>query len=149
MDKGRLVARPLVWVILDRIGRSASRPLSPDSDRIADNIGGRQFRIFRISLDGQVESGLLQFGPASSRGAFRDRHGRRARDAVDALATQDERRFGGRRSRVVLTPRRWRQACGRYSAGDGGKKARSPGRARRKPLKPLRREGRMFSVNLW
>jgi hypothetical protein len=64
------VARRLVWVILDRIGRSASRPLSPDSDRIADNIGGRQFRIFRISLDGQVESGLLQFGPASSRGRF-------------------------------------------------------------------------------
>ena len=27
-------------------------------------------------------------------------------------------------------------------AGDGGKKARSPGRARYKPLKPLRREGR-------
>ena len=29
-------------------------------------------------------------------------------------------------------------------AGDGGKKARSPGRVRRTPLKPLRREGRMF-----
>ena len=39
----------------------------------------------------------------------------------------------GRRSRVVLTPRRWRQACGRYPAGDGGKKARSPRRARSKP----------------
>jgi hypothetical protein len=39
----------------------------------------------------------------------------------------------GRRSRVVLTPRRWRQVCGRYSAGDGGKQARSPGRARYKP----------------
>jgi hypothetical protein len=42
----------------------------------------------------------------------------------------------GRRSRVVLTPRRRCQACGRYPAGDGDKKARSPGRARRKPLKP-------------
>ena len=31
----------------------------------------------------------------------------------------------------------------RQSAGDGGKQARSPGRARRKPLKPLRREGRV------
>jgi hypothetical protein len=30
----------------------------------------------------------------------------------------------------------------------GGKKARSPGRARRTPLKPLRREG-MFRPNLW
>jgi hypothetical protein len=34
-------------------------------------------------------------------------------------------------------------------ASDGGKKARSPGRARNKPLKPLRREGRVFPVNLW
>jgi len=32
---------------------------------------------------------------------------------------------------------------------DGGKKARSPGRSRRKPLKPSRREGRMFWLNLW
>jgi hypothetical protein len=44
----------------------------------------------------------------------------------------------GRRSRVVLTPRRWRQARGAIRASEGGKKARSPGRARRKPLKPLR-----------
>src|SRR6202021_3179626 len=44
----------------------------------------------------------------------------------------------GRRSRVVLTPRRWRQVGGRDSAADGGKKARSPGRARNKLLKPLR-----------
>jgi hypothetical protein len=44
----------------------------------------------------------------------------------------------GRRSRVVLTPRRWRQVGGRDSASDGGNKARSPGRARNKLLKPLR-----------
>src|SRR5712664_4224833 len=60
----------------------------------------------------------------------------------------DERCCSVRRSRVVLTPRRWRQVCGsrvgptglrqNISAGDGGKTARSPGRARRKPLKPLR-----------
>src|SRR6202021_718110 len=31
----------------------------------------------------------------------------------------------------------------RSFVSDGGKKARSPGRARRKPLKPLRREGRV------
>jgi hypothetical protein len=54
-----------------------------------------------------------------------------------------------RRSRVVLTPRRWRQVRGRhvgptgrghatYFASDGGKRARSPRRARRNPLKPLR-----------
>jgi hypothetical protein len=49
---------------------------------------------------------------------------------------------------VVLTPRRWRQVRGvasaqpgldkTISAGDGGKRARSPGRARHKLLKPLR-----------
>jgi hypothetical protein len=50
----------------------------------------------------------------------------------------------GRRSRVVLTPRRWRQVGERNFTGDGGNKARSPGRARNKPLKPLRREGRVF-----
>jgi hypothetical protein len=50
----------------------------------------------------------------------------------------------GRRSRVVLTPRRWRQVGDNAShcTGDSGKKARTLGRARRKPLKPLRREGR-------
>jgi hypothetical protein len=37
------------------------------------------------------------------------RHERWVRDAVDATATQDERSYCGRRSRVVLTPRRWRQ----------------------------------------
>jgi len=50
---------------------------------------------------------------------------------------------------VVLTPRRWRQVRGccvgptglrtqRKFANDGGKRARSPGRVRRNPLKPLR-----------
>ena len=46
---------------------------------------------------------------------------------------------------MVLTPRRWRQAGERNFTGDGGKKARSPRRARRKPLKPLRGECRAFS----
>src|ERR1700722_15586438 len=50
---------------------------------------------------------------------------------------------------MVLMRRRWGQGGGGgrwptgplevlYSAGDGGNQARSPGRARRKPLKPLR-----------
>src|ERR1700676_2862498 len=52
----------------------------------------------------------------------------------------------GRRSRVVLTPRRWRQVSREFPRGDGGKKARSPGRARNKPLKPLRRECRIASA---
>src|SRR5262249_32917520 len=37
----------------------------------------------------------------------------------------------------------------RRFADDGGKKARSPGRARRTPLKPSRRECRMIWLNLW
>jgi hypothetical protein len=41
---------------------------------------------------------------------------------------------------LALSPR-----AARAAADDGGKKARSPGRARRKPLKPLRREGRRCS----
>jgi glutathione S-transferase len=44
----------------------------------------------------------------------------------------DERRFGGRQSRVVLAPRRWRQVHGGISASDSGKRARSRGRARNK-----------------
>ena len=40
-----------------------------------------------------------------------------------------------RRSRVVLTPRRWRHVGddASHHADNGGKRARSPGRARRKP----------------
>jgi hypothetical protein len=66
------------------------------------------------------------------------------RDAVDVGCAPDERAACGRRSRVVLTPRRWRQVGddASHHAGDGGKQARSPGRARRKPLKPLRGECR-------
>jgi len=55
------------------------------------------------------------------------------RDAVDADSAQDERAASGRRNRVVLTPRRWRQACRSRPAGDSDKKARSLGRARYKP----------------
>src|SRR5665213_4570613 len=53
-------------------------------------------------------------------------------NAVARFMRADERRCCGRRSRVVLTPRRWRQVPGRLTllGDDGGKKARSPGRAR-------------------
>jgi hypothetical protein len=48
----------------------------------------------------------------------------------------------GRRSRVVLTPRRWRHVGddASHRADNGDKKARSPGRARRNPLKPIAQE---------
>jgi hypothetical protein len=70
------------------------------------------FGISEMPLDGEVETGIFRFGPASSRGAFRDRHGRGRRDAVDMDGAADESALRGRRSRVVLTPRRWRQVCG-------------------------------------
>ena len=62
---------------------------------------------------------------------------------MDAVAPKTNGANCGRRSRVVLTPRRRRQALEKrasckFLGGDGDKKARSPRRARRKPLKPLR-----------
>src|ERR1700730_17091757 len=59
---------------------------------------------------------------------------------ADALLTRAH--SCGRRSRVVLTPRRWRQvlekqASCKFLGGDGGNKARSPGRARNKLLKTI------------
>src|SRR5262245_3478331 len=48
-------------------------------------------------------------------------------------SSPDENAQGVRRSRVVLTPRCWRQACGKCPAGDGDNKPAPPGRARSKP----------------
>jgi len=137
------------------------------------------------ALDLAPKSKAFSRCPASIRGAFRDRHERWVRDAVDAAALLTNSAWGGRRSRVVpvspiwsscrvcresvpgtsnrkrhwnflnlLVPfafrSSWReepQGCTnfgkraldaptlasssrRWSARDGGKKARSPGRAR-------------------
>src|SRR5262249_14306451 len=60
---------------------------------------------------------LLFVHPASTGGAFRDRHGRRKRAAMDARVfnahARGRRDLRGRPSRVVPAPRRWCQACGR------------------------------------
>src|SRR4029079_2993693 len=116
--------------------------------------------------------------PAHTRGAFRDRHGRWARDAVDAAASARNRSSqggvqpvsdaGACRATMLL---RTAKSCGPDastlassfaeaksarpgadqpdSQDDGDKKARSPGRSRSKPLKPLRGECRLAPVNLW
>ena len=42
---------------------------------------------------------------------------------MDARGAIDVRALSVRRSRVVLTPRCWRQVGGKYPAGDGGKRA--------------------------
>jgi hypothetical protein len=70
------------------------------------------------------------------RGASRSSRNVR-RDAMDAARAPDESANRIRRSRVVLMPRRRHQVGENHFAGDGDKKARSPGRARRKPLKPF------------
>ena len=87
--------------------------------------------------------------PRLSRGALRDRHERWVRDAMDARA----RRTNAPRSRTAkscgsgvptLTPS-W-QRCFCIVACDGGNQARSPGRARSKPLKPFARGSRIDPV---
>jgi hypothetical protein len=82
-------------------------------------------------------------------GRTRDRHETWGRMRWTQFVSPDERHRCGRPNRVVLTPRRWRQVSRNFPRGDGGKRARSPGRARYKPLKPLRREGRVNPANLW
>jgi hypothetical protein len=88
--------------------------------------------------------------PAPTRGAYRDRHGRWARGAMDVKVPQDERHLSGRRSRVVLTPRCWRQVLKKLAllGGDGGNKAGHRGE-HVISRKPLRREGRMLPLNLY
>jgi hypothetical protein len=67
---------------------------------------------------------------------------------VAALVSRDERT--GADGEGVWS---WRPDAGAKVAGlpanDGGKRARSPGRARGRPLKPSRREGRMIRHHLW
>ena len=82
----------------------------------------------------------------SERGALRGRHERWCGMRWTRQCQKTNDAACGRRSRVVLTPRRWRQVSWKYPRGDGDNKARSPRRARRKPLKPLRREGRIASA---
>jgi hypothetical protein len=65
-------------------------------------------------------------------------------DGRESCETIADRR--GRRSRVVLSPRRWGQADRDDRSATGASKPGTPRRARRTPLKPLRREGRVASV---
>jgi hypothetical protein len=119
-----------------------------------------------ISLHPSGKSSLqVRAIPPHQRGVSRSSRTRdgvrwtRQRFACDGIAGRVERSVSGhrraderccsvRQNRVVLTPRRWRQVLRscvgptglrqNLSADDGGKRARSPGRARHKLLKPLR-----------
>jgi hypothetical protein len=59
---------------------------------------------------------------------------------LSALCRADESSPRGRQKRVVLISRRWDQVGGDDPLMTVAKKARTPGRARYTPLKPLRRE---------
>ena len=114
------------------------------------------------------KSHLEFFASHPTRGAYRDRHGRgvrmrwtRQRFARDGIAGRvGERPVSDHQASGREMLQRTAKSCGpdaptlasslaefksaqpgldkNISAGDGGKRARSPGRARRKPLKPLR-----------
>ena len=66
----------------------------------------------------------------SSRSVVRVAMGRSWRQVI---SSPDETFGSGRRNRVVLAPRPWRNAGGSLSAGNGGKKGRFPGESTYKP----------------
>jgi hypothetical protein len=66
-------------------------------------------------------------------------------DAVDGMVRLTKRTYRGRRRRVVLAPRCWRQVLRRDPRSDGGKKAGHRGE-HDISRKPLRREGRIASA---
>ena len=65
---------------------------------------------------------------------------------MDAKAATDERGLSGRRSRVVLAPRCWRQVLRKYPLDDGGKKAGHRGE-HEVSRNPSRRESRIASAS--
>src|SRR3974390_2779296 len=67
--------------------------------------------------------------PPPKRGAFRDRHERWKRDAMDASHHQTNDAERGRRSRVVLAPRRWREV-GDDAFASGQRRRQEPDRRR-------------------
>ena len=82
--------------------------------------------------------------PRSIRGALRDRHECRARDAMDALTLPDERCRCGRRSRVVLAPLGWRKVGddALHRADDGDSDVMDTGESAKETVKPSRGECR-------
>jgi hypothetical protein len=114
--------------------------------------------VHRAKINRLIVSGIQKYGPhcpASLRAALwpivteRER-GMRWTRKVSAQALRGRltlsrtAKSGGPDTPTLVSSRRDDDL-----ADDGGKKARSPGRVRRTPLKPLRREGRMSGPNLW
>jgi hypothetical protein len=69
------------------------------------------FQKYFLSRLTQITSELTPSRP--TKGAYRDRHGR-GMGCGGRWCAADEQHWRGRRSRVVLTPRRWRQVGGKF-----------------------------------
>src|SRR6202035_5666134 len=80
--------------------------------------------------------------PAPHRGAFRDRHGREEGCGGRGRCQKTNDVARGRRSRVVLTPRLWRQVRGFNLRATVARKPGHRGERENKLLKPLRGECR-------
>src|SRR5665213_4522080 len=76
--------------------------------------------------------------PAQHRGAFRDRHGRRVGMRWTRVARLTSALHCGRRSRVVLTPRRWCQVGGNNFRWRRWQTSPVTEESSKQPLKPSR-----------
>ncbi len=90
-------------------------PITPSIDQLGRIIGAvaapafpLEPRKFPLAPSGKSPLPARPVSPRS-RGALRGRHERWVWNAVDVPVRSDETHRCGRRSRVVLTPRRWRQ----------------------------------------
>ena len=87
--------------------------------------------------------------PPPARGAYRDRHGRWKRDAMDVKASSDVRCIRGLRRRVVLAPLGWCQVCKvMILAGDGDYQVTDTGKSAQQALTPSRGECRLLRLHL-
>ena len=102
-------------------------PLSPQFRAGGGNLIS-EFPKFGLTVG---RSRIIAILSRPDKGAFRDRHEREA-GCGGRFGAFDEWRQGGRRSRVVLTPRRWRQV---------GENKFSPAMVARKPGHQGEREG--------
>jgi hypothetical protein len=141
---GGRVAEPVIgratrWLAMTNY-RFRTRPIDP-TGKSPKTCPALRAKIFRLTRRANQRYGSARLTRREGRCARHEMRGgmRWTRKLRETNAAER-----GRRSRVVLTPRRWRQVREKQVlTDDGDNKARSPGRSRRKPLKPSRREGRV------
>src|ERR1700720_160920 len=84
-------------------------PPSKSAPASEKSLSSRESKNISLNPSGKSVAPLPPSRPSEGRLAIVTDAGR---DAVDAIESEDERHQRGRRSRVVLTPRRWRQGRG-------------------------------------